>query len=78
VPHGQEIPMSKIKQGVRSSDPAIEKEARFAHNAPRAMTVTATAKSRRREARLDKRVKSKSEKRSLGVKNTFLGKTPKK
>jgi hypothetical protein len=42
------------------------------------MTVTATAKSRRREARLDKRVKSKSEKRSLGVKNTFLGKTPKK
>jgi hypothetical protein len=33
VPQGQEIPMSKIKQGERSSDPAERKEAHFADNA---------------------------------------------
>jgi hypothetical protein len=38
------------------------------------MTVTAIAKRRRREARLDKRFKPKlREKSPLGVKNTFLG-----
>ena len=34
VPNGQEIPMSKIKEGQRSPDPKIQKEARFADNAP--------------------------------------------
>jgi hypothetical protein len=33
VPNGQEIPMSKIKQGERSPDPKIRKEAQFADNA---------------------------------------------
>jgi oligoendopeptidase F len=33
VPNGQEIPMSKIKQGERSPDPAVRKEAHFAYNA---------------------------------------------
>jgi hypothetical protein len=33
VPQGQEIPMSKIKQGERSPDPAVRKEAHFADNA---------------------------------------------
>ena len=33
VPQGQEIPMSKIKQGERSENPAVRKEARFADNA---------------------------------------------
>ena len=57
---GQEIPMSEIKQGERSPDPAVGKEARFADNARHwnhkadAMTVTATAERRRREAKLDK------------------------
>jgi hypothetical protein len=40
------------------------------------MTVTATDKRRRRQAKLDQRFKpTMSEKYSLGVKNTFLGKT---
>jgi hypothetical protein len=44
-----------------------------------AITITATAKRRRREARFDKRFKlTVSEKRSLVVKNTFLGQTPMK
>jgi hypothetical protein len=34
VPNGQEIPMSKIKQGERSPDPAVRKEVRFADNCP--------------------------------------------
>jgi hypothetical protein len=43
------------------------------------MTVTATAKRRRHQAKLDWRFKPKMrEKAPLGVKNTFLGKTPKK
>jgi hypothetical protein len=43
------------------------------------MTVTAIAKRRRREARMDKRFKARvSEKGPLGVKNTFLGNPPKK
>jgi hypothetical protein len=43
------------------------------------MTVTATAKRRRREARLDKRFKLHvREQDSLGVKNVFLGNTKKK
>jgi hypothetical protein len=33
VPNGQEIPMSKITQGERSPDPAVQKEAHFADNA---------------------------------------------
>jgi hypothetical protein len=33
VPQGQEIPMSKIKQGERSPDPAVRKEAHFADSA---------------------------------------------
>jgi hypothetical protein len=33
VRQGQEIPMSKIKQGERSPDPAVRKEAHFADNA---------------------------------------------
>jgi hypothetical protein len=33
VPQGQEIPMSKIKQGENSPDAAVRKEARFADNA---------------------------------------------
>jgi hypothetical protein len=33
VPNGQEIPMSKIKQGERSPDPRVRKEAHFADNA---------------------------------------------
>jgi hypothetical protein len=33
VPQGQEIPMSKIKQGERSPDPSVRKEAHFADNA---------------------------------------------
>jgi hypothetical protein len=42
------------------------------------MTVTATAKRRRRQAKLDWRFKSKvREKGPLGVKNTFLGNTKK-
>jgi hypothetical protein len=42
------------------------------------MTVTATAKRRRREARLDKRLKPHvREKASLGVKKVFLGNGPK-
>jgi hypothetical protein len=42
------------------------------------MTVTATAKRRRREAKLDKRFRARvSEKGPLGVKNTFLGNTKK-
>jgi hypothetical protein len=32
-PNGQEIPMSKIKQGENSPNPAVRKEARFADNA---------------------------------------------
>jgi hypothetical protein len=43
------------------------------------MTVCATAKRRRREAKLDKRFRARiHEKSPLGVKNTFLGKTSKK
>jgi hypothetical protein len=43
------------------------------------MTVTATAKRRRRQAKLDWRFKPKMhEKGPLGVKNTFLGNGPKK
>jgi hypothetical protein len=43
------------------------------------MTVTATAKRRRREARMDKRFKPHvREKQSLGMKNVFLGNTKKK
>jgi hypothetical protein len=43
------------------------------------VTVTATAKRRRREAKLDKRFKPHiREKGSLGVKNVFLGYTPEK
>jgi hypothetical protein len=43
------------------------------------MTVTATAKRRRRGAKLDKRFKPHvREKGPLGVKNTFLGNTKKK
>jgi hypothetical protein len=43
------------------------------------MTVCATAKRRRRQAKLDKRFKPKmSAKAVLGVKNTFLGNGPKK
>jgi hypothetical protein len=38
VPNGQEIPMSKIKQGERSPDPAVRKEARFADNARHLIT----------------------------------------
>jgi hypothetical protein len=38
------------------------------------MTVTATAKRRRAQAKLDKRFRVRGrEKSSLGVKNTFLG-----
>jgi hypothetical protein len=33
TPQGKEIPMSKIKQGERSADPKIRKEAQFADNA---------------------------------------------
>jgi hypothetical protein len=33
TPQGKEIPMSKIKQGERSPDPAVRKEAHFADNA---------------------------------------------
>jgi hypothetical protein len=33
VPNGQEIPMSKIKQGERSPNSTVRKEARFADNA---------------------------------------------
>jgi hypothetical protein len=32
-PNDQEIPISKIKQGDRSPDPAVRKEPRFADNA---------------------------------------------
>jgi hypothetical protein len=43
------------------------------------MTVTATAKRRRHEAKLDKRFKPHvREKSPLGVKNVFLGNTKKK
>jgi hypothetical protein len=43
------------------------------------MTVTATAKRRRRQCKLDKCFKARiSEKSPLGVKNTFLGNGPKK
>jgi hypothetical protein len=43
------------------------------------MTVTATAKRLRRQAKLDKRFKPRvSEKGSLGVKNTFLGNASRK
>jgi hypothetical protein len=43
------------------------------------MTVCATAKRRRRQAKMDKRFKPKMrEKSPLGVKMTFLGNTPKK
>jgi hypothetical protein len=43
------------------------------------MTVTATAKRRRRQAKLDKRFRARvSEKSPLGVKNVFLGNGPKK
>jgi hypothetical protein len=43
------------------------------------MTLTATAKRRRREAKLDKRFRARiHEKSPLGVKNTFLGNTSKK
>jgi hypothetical protein len=43
------------------------------------MTVTATAKRRRRQAKLDWRSKPKMrEKAPLGVKYTFLGNTKKK
>ena len=42
------------------------------------MTVCATAKRRRRQAKLDKRFKARvSEKGPLGVKTTFLGNTKK-
>ena len=33
TPQDKEIPVSKIKQGERSPDPAVRKEARFADNA---------------------------------------------
>jgi hypothetical protein len=50
-----------------------------ASKAERSMTVTATAKRRRREAKLDKRFRARvREKSPLGVKNTFLGNTSKK
>jgi hypothetical protein len=43
------------------------------------MTVTATAKRRRREAGLDKRLRARvREKSPLGVKNTFLDPISKK
>jgi hypothetical protein len=43
------------------------------------MTVTATAKHRCRQAKMDPRFKPRhSEKAALGVKNTFLGNGPKK
>jgi hypothetical protein len=43
------------------------------------MTVCATAKRRRRQAKFDKRFRARvSEKSPLGVKNTFLGNTKKK
>jgi hypothetical protein len=43
------------------------------------MTVTATAKRRRRQAKLDSRFGARvREKTPLGVKNTFLSETPKK
>jgi hypothetical protein len=43
------------------------------------MTVCATAKRRRRQAKLDWRFKPKiREKAPLGVKNTFVGNTRKK
>jgi hypothetical protein len=43
------------------------------------MTVTATAKRRRREARLDKHFRARvCEKSPLGLKNTFLNNTKKK
>jgi hypothetical protein len=43
------------------------------------MTVCATAKRRRRQAKMDPRFKPRhSEKAALGVKNTFLGNTKKK
>jgi hypothetical protein len=44
------------------------------------MTVTANAKRRRREAKLDKRFRARihEKKRPPGSKNTFLGNTKKK
>jgi hypothetical protein len=33
VPQGQEIPVSKIKQGEHSPDPSVRKMAQFADNA---------------------------------------------
>jgi hypothetical protein len=56
VPNGQEIPISKIKQGDRSPHPAVRKSL-ASRTTPGigiakadAMTVTATAKRRRRQS----------------------------
>ena len=86
VPNDQEIPMSKITW----LNPCDSNARRCPQSAPLsgrqdqvsarpAWTVTATAKRRRREAGLDKRLRARvREKSPLGVKNTFLDPTSRK